>query len=573
MATFTYVNKANKYARDIVNEKIPACRYVRFACQRHLDDLEKSKEPDYPYKFNKTIAERACKFVQLLPHTKGKWARLRGVAARLTLEPWQLFIFVCVFGWVYKTTGFRRFREVYNEIPRKNGKSVISAGAGLYMLCADNEYGAEVYCGATNEKQAFEVFTPAKIMVERLPGLIKKFNITPWAKKLTRTDGGKFETVIGDPGDGSSPSCGIVDEYHEHPTSSLYDTLITGMGSREQPLMWAITTAGFNIDGPCYDMRDRVIEMLEGVCVDDHLFGVIYTVDEGDDWTSLDALIKANPCYDISVSGEFLRAQQQRAMKRARYVNAFKTKHLNVWVAGKTAFYNMEAYKACEDKSLTIDQFKGDDCFLGYDCARKLDMNSKARVYLRVIDGLKHYYSVAPKFWVPEDQVFDNDDKRLSQKFQAWVNDECLDLTDGAEVDYREIRADAIETHASTPVKESAIDPHGATALAHDLDDEGLEPITITQNYTNMSDPMKELEAAIITGRFHHDGHPIMQWCVSNIIGKYLPGNDDVVRPIKEKASNKIDGAVSLIMAIGRAMLAKETFNPLADYDPSDFTL
>ena len=118
MAVFTFVNKANKYARDIVSEKIPACRYVRLACQRHLDDLEKSKSPDYPYKFNKNAAERVCKFVQLLPHTKGKWARLRGEKARLTLEPWQLFLFCCVFGWVHKASGLRRFREVYDEIPK-----------------------------------------------------------------------------------------------------------------------------------------------------------------------------------------------------------------------------------------------------------------------------------------------------------------------------------------------------------------------------------------------------------------------------------------------------------------------
>ncbi|GLS83230.1 terminase large subunit [Paraferrimonas haliotis] len=576
MAKFPNVNAASKYARDVVAGKILACRFVRRACERHLFDLKRSSNPDYPYRFDKTKAERVCRFIQKLRHTKGKWARLTGENAKLKLEPWQLFIFCCVFGWVHKKSGLRRFREAYNEVPRKNGKSAKSAGFGLYMLTADNEYGAEVYCGATTEKQALEVFNPARLMAKMLPDLRARFDIAVWAKKLTLPDGSKFEPVIGDPGDGSSPNAGIVDEYHEHPDSSQYDTLITGMGSREQPLMWGITTAGFNIDGPCYDMRDRVIQMLDGFehpeLDDPELFGIIYTIDEDVDWKSEEALKMANPNYGVSVSGEYLRSQQLRALKRARYVNAFKTKHLNIWVAGKEAFFDMEAWKRCEDQSLCIEQFTTDDCYLGFDLARKLDMNSKARLFTRTVDGQRHYYSIAPKFWVPEEQL-DNDDRRLAELFQKWVNVGCLDATDGAEVDYREILEHAKDVHLETPVNESAIDPHGATNLSHQLADEGLTPITITQNYTNMSDPMKELEAAILAGRFHHDGHPIMTWCVGNVVGKYLPGNDDIVRPIKQKPTNKIDGAVALIMAIGRAMVAVESYNPLEDFDAEDYVL
>lgn len=570
MATYTNVNAANKYARQVVAGQIPACRYVRMACQRHLDDLIKSKNSDYPFKFDKRKAERVCQFVQLLIHTKGEWARRR---ERLILAGWQLFIFCSVFGWVKKSTNLRRFREVYNEVPRKNGKSAISAGVGHYMFNADGEYGAEVYCGATTEKQAFEVFTPAKVMAEQLPNLRNKFGMSVWAKKLTRIDGSKFEPVIGNPGDGASPSLGIADEYHEHEDSALYDTLLTGMGSRQQPLMWAITTAGFHIDGPCYDMRDRVIQMLEAGG-DDELFGIIYTIDDDDDWTDEATLIKANPNYGVSVSGDFLRAQQVRAMKRARYVNAFKTKHLNVWVAGKQAFFNMEKWKECEDINLKVDDYYGDDCYLGFDLARKLDLVTRVRVFRRIINNQSHYYCVAPAFWVPEDQVSDNDDRKLSELFKGWVESGVLWTCDGAEIDYRDILEDAKDVHVESPVLQSAIDPHGAAQLSHSLDDEDLTPVTITQNYTNLSDPMKELEAAILAGRFHHDGNPIITWCISNVVGKHIPGNDDVVRPIKETASKKIDGAVALIMAIGRAMDDHESdWNPLQDYNEEDFVL
>ena len=201
-----------------------------------------------------------------------------------------------------------------------------------------------------------------------------------------------------------------------------------------------------------------------------------------------------------------------------------------------------------------LEQFEGQECILGCDMARKLDMNSMARLFWREIDGRLHYYCIAPRFWVPEDTVRSSNNQRMAERFQAWVNSGHLQETAGAEVDYREILAEAIEINKSSPVRESPIDPAGATALSHQLEDEGLTPVVITQNYTNMSTPMKELEAAIEAGRFHHDGNPIMTWCISNVVGKHLPGNDDVVRPIKQHVDNKIDGAVALIMAIGRAM-------------------
>lgn len=556
--SYKNVNAANQYARDIVKGKIIACKYVIDSCQRHLDDLEQEKNKSFKYKFNKDLAEKVCKFIQLLPHTKGEWAFKR---MPITLEPWQLFIFCCVFGWVHKKTNLRRFREVYTEIPRKNGKSAISAGTGLYCFSADNEFGAEVYSGATTEKQAWEVFRPARLMCKRTPLLCEAFGITVNASNLSRiADGARFEPLIGNPGDGASPSCAIVDEYHEHDTDSLYTTMLTGMGARKQPLMWAITTAGYNIEGPCYDKRREVIDMLNATVPNDELFGIIYTIDEGDDWTDPSALEKANPNIGISVYRDFLLSQQQRAINNARLANTFKTKHLNVWVSAKSAFFNMISWANCEDKSLSLEQFEGQSVIRGYDLARKLDMNSGVRLFHRILDGKRHYYCISPKFWVPYDTVYgaDVEDRKTAERFQKWINTGHLDVTDGAEIDYREILHDAIESNKDNPVTVSAIDPHGATNLSHHLADEGLNPVTIIQNFTNLSDPMKELEAAIQSGRFHHDGNPILTWCISNVVGKNAPGTDDIVRPIKERNENKIDGAVALIMAIGRIILSEQ---------------
>lgn len=553
--SYPNVNAANQYARDVVRGKIVVCQYVIDACQRHIDDMAQEKSRKFRYRFDKDLAEQAAKFIQLLPHTKGEWAFKR---MPITLEPWQLFIVCSAFGWVHKGTKLRRFREVYTEIPRKNGKSAISAGVALYCFTCDNEFGAEVYSGATTEKQAWEVFRPAKLMCKRTPLLIEAFGIEVNAKNMNRPeDGARFEPLIGNPGDGQSPHCAIVDEYHEHDSDSLYTTMLTGMGARRQPLMWAITTAGYNIEGPCYDKRREVIEMLNGTVPNEELFGVIYTVDEGDDWTDPEILKKANPNMGISIYSEFLISQQNRAKNNPRLASIFKTKHLNILVSARSAYFNMLSWRECEDKTLTIEMFEGQSCVQALDLARKLDMNSRVKLFTRDIEGKRHYYCIAPSFYVPYDSVFgaDIENQRTAERFKKWVETKHLTLTDGAEIDYRVILEDAKADNLSNPIDESPIDPHGATNLSHHLADEGLNPITIVQNYTNMSDPMKELEAAIASGRFHHDGNPIMTWCISNVVGKFLPGNDDVVRPIKEQNENKIDGAVALIMAIGRAML------------------
>ncbi|ONN70666.1 terminase large subunit [Pseudomonas oryzihabitans] len=546
------VDKALAWARSVLKGRVPACRYIHQAIQRHFDDVSDSRNKSYPFKFDPAKAEKKLKLIQLLPHTKGEWAFKRQL---ITLEPWQAFGMAVTFGWVRKKTGFRRFRESYWEVPRKNGKSVIAAGVGISMFVADGEFGGEVYSGATTEKQAWEVFRPARLMVKRSPMLIEAAGIEVNASNMNvPAEGSRFEPLIGNPGDGASPSCAIIDEFHEHDSSAQYDTMLTGMGARRQPLMFIITTAGANIEGPCYDKRRQVIEMLSGAVPDPELFGYIWTLDEGDDWTDPKNLAKANPCMGVSVFQEYLESQLARAIRSARFTNTFKTKHLNLWVSAKAGFFNVENWKACEDKTLTLEQFEGQECILGFDLARKLDMNSMARLFWRVIDGKIHYYSVAPGFWVPEDTAYDTDNRRMAERFQKWINTGDLQVTAGAEIDYREILEEAKEANQAAPVLESPIDPHGATNLSHLLDDEGLTPVTIVQNYTNMSDPMKELEAAIESGRFHHDGNPIMTWCIGNVVGKNLPGNDDVVRPIKQGDDNKIDGAVALIMAVGRAM-------------------
>lgn len=568
MAAYPSVNMANQYARDVLNGKILACKSIQLACQRHFNDLKISLDKDYPYRFDRELAERACRFVQLLPHSSGDLA-----GQKLKLEPWQAFAFSSIFGWVTKKTKKRRFREAYIRVARKNGKSFFAAGIGTYMFCADGENSAEVYCGATTMAQAKKVFTPARQMADRLPSLRSKFNISVWVDSLTRPDGSLFAPIAGKPGDGDSPHCAIIDEYHEHDTDHMYEAMTLGMGARSQPLTLIITTAGTSLESPCYDKDKQVKEMLNGHVPNERLFGLVYELDEGDDWTDPTNFIKANPNLNVSISYDDLLAEMEVAKQVPRKVNAFKTKRLNIWVSGKAAFYNMTQWHAAADKSLRYEDFAGEDYFLGLDLAQRLDLNAGVGVFVREIEGKKHYYCIRPKFWVPEDTVRSTDPKiaKTADRYVKFVEMGALEATDGAEADYREILASIIDLQEIDKVRvsEIPIDPSGATALSHELQDHGFEPISIRQDYTNMSPPMKELEAALAGGRFHHDGNPVLSWCISNVIGKNVPGSDDIVRPTKGDKQSKIDGATALFMAIGRAMLNGRASNQSV-YDEED---
>ena len=557
-------DKAIEWASGVLEGSRPICNYTRKSLERHFLDMEKVNDDDFPYYFDPKRAEKRIKILQELPHTKGKWGMKQEL---IILEPWQCFGIAMVFGWVRKKNDKRRFREAYFEVPRKNGKSIIAAGVGHAMFIGDNEYGSEIYCGARTEKQAWEVFKPAKIMMERTPALARAAGVQVNAKTMTvPSQGSIFAPIIGKPGDGASPSCAIIDEYHEHDTNDLYDTMSTGMGAREQPLIFIITTAGYNTEGPCFAKRRECIEMLNGIVQNEELFAYIWTIDDTGDWTDPNVLIKANPNYGVSVFEDYLLQQQQKAINSARAAVTFKTKHLNVWTASKVGFFNMVNWQKAEDKTLKIGDFAGETSILGFDLARKLDLNSMSRLFTRMIDGKRHYYSVSPQFWCPHDTIYDIDNKRSAECLQAWLSQGFIIETDGAEVDYRYILSSATEAHELNPTIACPIDPYGATGLQHAMEDEGMLPVVINQGYANMSDPMKELEAAIESGRFHHDGNPIMTFGIGNVVGKHMPGNDDVVRPVKEFADNKIDGAVALIMAVGIAIQNLE-----ADADPSDF--
>jgi len=555
-----FVGTATGYAQAVVKGKIVACKWVKLACKKHLDELKASRRRVFPYYFDPDAANKVCTFLSLMPHTKGKWARKRET---ITLEPWQCFAFCVLFGWKIKKNDRRRYRKAYFAVPRKNGKSIIGSGIGLFMFAADGEFGAEVYSGATTEAQAWEVFRPAKQMLERTPQLQQALGAEVWAKALlSPADGSRFEPVIGKPGDGASPSCAIVDEYHEHDTSELVDTMETGMGAREQPLLLMITTAGFNIAGPCFDQEQDAKKVLDGVLDDPELFALIYTIDDGDDWTSPAVLRKANPNFGISVDEDFLLAQQRQATQSASKQTRFKTKHLNIWCSAKSAWLNMLEWNRCADLALRPEQFRGERCYITLDLASRSDVCVIMLMFVREIEGKQHFYLFG-HYYLPEHAI-ENDPKN-SNVYRKWVIEGFLQQHDGAEIDFDLIEEDTLELIGHYGPEEVVFDPFRAAQLEQRLTKRGITAVEVGQTVKNLSLPMKEFESAIKAGRVHHDGNPLLTWMASNVVAK-LDAKDNIY-PRKEKPEQKIDGPVAAIMGIARAISGEVATTSFWDKD------
>lgn len=541
----SYADRATEYARSVVAGDVPACIYVRQACQRHLDDLDAEHEKSFPFRWDAEAVNVVCGFLELMPHIKGKWAQRDEL---IRLEDWQCFVFGVPFGWKRKADGLRRFRKVYVEVPRKNAKSTSTAGLGLYMFAADDEHGAEVYSGATSEKQAWEVFGPARLMAKKTEAFRAAFGVSVGAKNLAILENAsKFEPIIGKPGDGASPSFSITDEYHEHATSEQYDTMVTGMGARDQPMAWVITTAGSDTAGPCYNLRSEVVGMLAGTMPNDELFGCIYTIDDGDDWSSEEALLKANPNADVSVRLDYLRSEQREAIANPRKQATFKTKHLNVWVTAASPYFNAELWKRLADPALSPALFRGEPCWVGLDLGSKLDLCSSIRVFRRSIEDEPHFY-VFGRHYLPQYRA----EEPSLRHYGEWAARGFLTVTPGAMADYDtiedDVKADA-ETHR---IVQLGFDPWNATQAVQHLMDHGIECVEVPQTTNHLSQPMKEIQALIQAGRIHHDGDPILAWAIGNVTAQ--EDRNENVFPRKESAEKKIDPAVALIIAMNRAL-------------------
>ncbi len=553
MATRNYAAIARRYAEAVVGGDVAACQWVRLACQRQLDDLARFKGRGSPYRFNPRLidkqgrsfqpADNLCAFVERLPHVKGPLA-----GQPIHLEPWQVFVLTTVFGWV-KPDGKRRFRRAYIEVPRGSGKSALSSAVALYMLAADGEGGAEVYSLATTRDQARIVFGDAQAMARQSAGFRSRFGVGVGAHNIhVLASGSKFEALSaeGSTLDGLNIHFGCIDELHAHKTRTVYDVVETGTGKRDNSLLWVITTAGSNRSGICYEVRTFVTRLLDRVFDDDSQFGVVYGLDDGDDWALEESLIKANPNWGISVRPEVLLPLQAKAMQMPSAVNNFKTKHLNEWVNADTAWMDMRAWDRCADSGLDLDAYAGQPCWIGLDLASKTDIAALLLIFShQEIDGA---FAVFGRYYLPEETVHATG----NSQYPGWMASGRLTVTPGNVIDFSWIEADLSDFASRFAVQAVAFDPFQATQLSTRMLAEGLPMIEVRPTVLNFSEPMKTLEALVLQEKLIHDGDPVLGWMASNVVA-HLDAKDNIY-PRKERPENKIDGIVALIMGLSRAI-------------------
>lgn len=552
-----YATIARRYCAAVVAGKQTAGALTIAACARHLNDLKRARAPGFPFVFDRKRASRACRFIEALPHVQGEWSRQR---MRITLEPWQIFVVASVFGWVYRATGLRRFRRVYLEVARKNAKSTLSSGIGLYGLVADDEAGAEVYSLATSRDQASIVWQWARQMVLKSPGMRRRFNVKAGAKAIyVPTTNSTFVALPRDPGDGKNPSVAIVDEYHQHKTPVAYDAMYAGQGARAQPLMWVITTAGTNRGGPCFAMRTYSQKVLQGVIKDDSLFTAIYAIDENDDVFDSRVWIKANPNLNVSVSYSQLEEAVNEARENSARMATLLAKRFNRWVSSFSAWLNMLKWDACAEPALRLSDYEGRTCYIALDLASKIDVAAMALLFPED-DGR---VTVFGRYYLPEDAVRANAQSTHAH-FAAWESDGWITLTPGNVIDYAYIKQDLREFSTMFDVREVAFDPWQATQLATEMLAEGAPMVEVPNTVKHFSPAMKELEAMVYARRLRHNGDPVLAWMVSNVVAR-LDAKDNIY-PRKELPENKIDGIVAVIMGLARLTVQESDGGRFDDY-------
>lgn len=580
-----YVGIADKYARQVVAGKVVACKWVKLACQRHLDDLVRAKRGKaWDYYFDRWHADDVCDFIEKLPHVEGTWE-----TPTIRLEPAQIFILTTVFGWRRHADGWRRFSYAYIEMARKGAKSTLTAGVCLYCLACEGEVGPQVVIGATTGAQAGKVFEPARKMVDRSPDLREAFDIEAWAKSITCGDSGGYIQPINAKGstqDGHNPHLGVLDELHAHATRALFDVIKSAFGARVNPLMWIITTAGFKINGVCYEQRTYLTKVLEGIFEADHYFGIIFTLDTeeldengevirpADDPYDPKVWIKANPMLGVTPSLAFMRKEAADAKASPSAEGNFKTKNLNIWLNSHSAWLNMSRWRACSDPSLSWDDFKGLDCFAGGDFADKDDITALVLAALTP-DG---QLIMKPRFWLPSAVLDDpaHADGSGPAPYRTWVQQGHLELTEGDWVDHGEIEDVIREWNDRFSLRRVTGDQFAAfQQMASRLNADLAPPDNplawiLHKNAKNVTDPAKELEARVKSGpaKLRHDGNPVMDWMASNAVVSRR--TDGTILPKKETqdSANKIDGIDAAVNAIHPmlAVLAPEP-KPRSPYE------
>lgn len=526
-----YCARAFQYAKDIISGEIVSCWQIKASCERFFRDLS-----DKRFYFDYEKAERAMRLLQKFPHIKGPLAN-----KPLLLEPWQLFIFANVFGFHWTHTKYRRFTRVLILCARKNGKTALSSPLGPYMMSLDDEEGAEIYSIAGKKDQARIVFDSAREQVKRSERFLKKTNVAVYRHHLEHPKTASFYKPLASEAnslDGLSPHCTIFDEVHSFKDRNIYGVMETAIGARKQPFLWAISTAGFDTTGICYELQVDLEKVLKQEYHDESQFGMIYTIDEDDDFRDEDCWIKANPNLEISLSKEYVRGMVGKAIRQPGNKNNVLTKHFNIWCTAAANLFDMLKLDKCADTSLKIEDFYGEPCYAAIDFSSKIDLTAIAFVFKR--DGL--FYAFVYPF-LPEAAI----ESSLNASYPGWVEQGFLTATTGEAINYSHLETFFMDKVKRFKVREVFYDPWSATQFAQNMTNRRVEMVEYRQNVANVSEPLKQLDATIREKKFRFDGNPVVKWCFSNVTAKEDHNGNIYYRKAAEKF--KIDCVVPIVMA------------------------
>lgn len=570
----TLTDELIQYSKDCTADTRHVCQKHRWACERFLNDLKKSGTKDFPYIFDEEKALRFFEWAALHKHTKGVLA-----GEPIEFTPIQRFIFGNVYGWVHQDTGLRRFRKAYWQVARKNAKSQSLAIVGDYELMALGEPMSEVYIGATKSMQAKIIYNEVVAMLKRCPLLKGKWHESYGVIRHPKSDSilRALSKDDGKTGDGLNPQCGLIDEYHAHPTDEILEVINTGMVARRQPLLFIITTAGTNFGGPCYRVEYPLVEKILDPSLDFDVadyFCMVNELDRDQEGNLIDDVkddecwVKANPIAATYPEGlANIRSKLASALESPEKMESFLTKNMNLWV-NQSAMSYMDMAKWKERGAITkipVDLY-GRSAYVGIDLSKRIDLTAAGIIVPIDVDSAVQYVVRAHGF-IPEDTVAVHE-KTDKVPYRAWAKAGYLTITPGDVVDYRFIESWIHETtdDLGVNVKELCYDPYNATHFAQDFDAQGIMTVEVRQGMRTLSEPTKAFREEAYRGNILHEPNPLLDWAVSNAVTK-RDHNENIILD-KEKSTNRIDPIAAVINAFSRARVAAE--EDMSDYVLSD---
>jgi len=535
MSTSCDISKArwHRYAQDVVAGKIVACKYVKQACQRYLDDLNNER-----LELRVDRIAHCVRFIRMLRH-------FSGVAnnSPFILEEWQLFIVANIVGWYWRGTGKRRFNEAYVSIARKNGKTALFAALMIYFLIADGEPDATVLISANSREQATRVdFQMVKGFLQKLDPRGKTVKAQRNQVKVAKTTNMMYVTASdASKLDGYNISACLVDEYHEADTSEVKDVLKTAMGNRRNPLQCVVTTRGFDMSKPCFALDQYAQQVLNGENKDDALFAIIFTLDDGDDWRDPRVWAKANPNLGVTVSQHYISGEMAKALATATDEINFRTKLMNQWVESKTIWISDEKIVAAMTK-LPWDRFKDIPCYVGIDLASVSDITSVT--YLWVVEG-KYYFKVVN--YLPSDALATKENSVRYREFD--MRGDMVIFPDSNVTDYERILHDIIGVNDTSPVYLISYDQWNSTQMIIQATNFGFDCKPFSQSLSSFNRPTKEFERAMLQDAVVMDRNECTRWAFRNVLIKTDAHENQQI--VKATNMSKIDPAVSMMMALG----------------------